>query len=58
MLFVKGGAKGGGQFEFGVEVKLVGLRGARLLDLRAETVRQLVKNDLQAGEQVHGRILE
>ena len=52
VLFVKRGAEGAGQFEFGVQVKLVGLRGARVFDLRAETARQLVQHNLQAGEQV------
>ena len=46
VLFVKGRAEGPGQFEFGVQVKFVGLRGARLLDLRAETMRQLFQHIL------------
>ena len=56
VLFVKRGAKGGGQFEFGVQVKLVGAGRARLLDLRAEPVRQFVKHNLQAGQQIHGAL--
>ena len=56
VLFVKRGAKGGGQLEFGVDIKLVRLRSERLLDLRAEPVRQFVKHKFQAGEQSHGAL--
>jgi hypothetical protein len=46
VLLVKRGAESAGKFQFGVQVKLIGLWGARLFDLRAKPVRQFVQHNL------------